>query len=142
MTLQGSWLSHPIRADQRGTLATSANRSEMIAQSIASIIETRQGERVMVPDYGIPDFVFDVIDVGFTARLGYFIAQQVKRYEPLVDNIKVMLGSLNDDGEVFIPGFVEDQQRATVQITFTERGSNTPQNLVYPTWRLRLTSDF
>jgi phage baseplate assembly protein W len=136
MTLQGSWLSHPIQADQRGSLQTSANRAEMIAQSIANIVETRQGERVMVPDYGIPDFVFDAIDVGFTARLGYFIEQQVKRYEPLVDKIKVMPGSLKN-GEVFVPGFIEDQQIAALQIVFTERGSNTPQNLVYPTWRLR-----
>jgi phage baseplate assembly protein W len=136
MALQGSWLAHPIQPDQRGTLAVTSNRAEMIAQSIAAIIETRQGERVMVPDYGIPDFVFAVMDAGFTARLAYFIARQVKRYEPLVDKIRVRLGSLKD-GEAFIPGFVEDQGIAAVQIEFTERGSNTPHNLVYPTWRLR-----
>jgi len=136
MTIYGSCLTHPIRPDQRGMLATSANRREMIAQSIASIIETRQGERVMCPDYGIPDFVFAVIDAGFTARLGYAVEQQVKAYEPLVDKVKVRIGTLNG-AEVFVPAFVEEQQIAAVQIEFTERGSNTPQNLVYPTWRLR-----
>lgn len=144
MTLQGSWLTHPFQPDQRGTLAVTSNRADMIAQSIAAIIETRQGERVMVPDYGIPDHVFDVIDAGFTARLGYFIARQVKRYEPLVERIKVSAGSVaggnqgnRGTGESFIPGFVEDQGIAAVQIQFTERGSSTPHNLVYPMWRLR-----
>jgi phage baseplate assembly protein W len=135
MTLHGSCLSHPIQADQRGTLAVVSTRAEIIAQSVAAIIETRQGERVMVPDYGIPDFVFSVMDAGFTARLGYFIERQVKRYEPLVDRIRVKLGSLKD-GEVFVPGFIEDLGIAAVQVEFTERGSNTQHNLVYPTWRL------
>ncbi|HKO43321.1 MAG TPA: GPW/gp25 family protein [Pyrinomonadaceae bacterium] len=136
MTFHGSCLTHPIAPSVHGTLATSGSRAEIIAQSIASIIETRQGERVMVPDYGIPDFVFAVMDAGFTARVGHFITQQVKRYEPLVDKIRVTLGVL-DDADAFIPGFVEEQQRAALQIVFTERGSNTPHNLVYPTWRLR-----
>jgi phage baseplate assembly protein W len=136
MTIQGSCLSYPFRADQRGMLATTANRSEMIAQSIASIIETRRGERVMCPDYGIADYVFSVIDSGFTARLGYQLTQQINRYEPLVDRVQVKMGSLNDS-ETFVPGFTEDQQRAAVQIEFTERGSNTPHNLVFPTWTLR-----
>lgn len=136
MTLHGSWLQHPFTADQRGTLTTSATRPDMIAQSIASIVETRQGERVMVPDYGIPDFVFSVMDAGFTARLAYFIERQVRRYEPMVATIKVRLGAMRD-GETFVPGFVEDQQIAAIQIEFTERGSATPRNLVYPTWQLR-----
>jgi phage baseplate assembly protein W len=135
MTIQGSWLKHPIQPDQRGTLATISDRALMIEQSIASIIETRQGERVMMPDYGLPDFVFDVMDAGFSARLAYFIERQVKRYEPLIGNIRVRVGTLADGK--FAPGFTEDQQRAAVHIEFTERGSNTPRNLVYPTWQLR-----
>lgn len=148
MTIQGSWLKHPTQPDQRGMLAVTSNRSEIIAQSISAIIETRQGERVMMPDYGIPDFVFSVMDAGFTARLGYFIVRQVQRYEPLVDKIRVKPGSIKEGvvynpqlfstgGGAFIPGLVEDLGIAAVQIEFTERGSNTPHNLVYPTWRLR-----
>jgi phage baseplate assembly protein W len=143
MTIHGSCLSHPFAPDQRGTLAVTSNRAEIIAQSIMAIIETRQGERVMVPDYGIPDFVFSVMDAGFTARLGYFVARQVKRYEPLVDKIRVRLGSVEDPSQSpslragFSPGFVEDLGIAAVQVEFTERGSNTPHNLVFPTWRLR-----
>jgi phage baseplate assembly protein W len=140
--IQGSCLLHPFAPDQRGTLAVTSNRAEIIKQSIAAIIETRQGERVMVPDYGIPDFVFSGLDAGFTARLGYFLARQVKRYEPLVDQIRVQMGSVEpgqspSSRSGFRPGFVGDLGIAAVQIEFTERGSNTPHNLVFPTWRLR-----
>jgi phage baseplate assembly protein W len=142
MTLHGSCLSHPFAPDQRGTLAVISSRAEIVAQSITAIIETRQGERVMCPDYGIPDFVFSVMDAGFTARLGYFIVRQVKRYEPLVDKIRVRLGSVDtQEGPSlrsgFRPGFTEDAGVAAVEIEFTVRGSTTPHNLVYPTWRLR-----
>jgi phage baseplate assembly protein W len=108
---------------------------KMVAQSIASIVETRQGERVMVPDYGIPDFVFDVMDAGFGARVAYFLERQIRRYEPLVDRVSIRAGVLKDDK--FVPGFTADQQLAAIEIQFTVRGSNTARNLVYPTWELR-----
>lgn len=135
MSIQGSTLSFPIRPDRRGTLQTVAAREDIIRQSIAAIVTTRQGERVMLPDFGIPDFVFDVMDAGFTARLGFYVAQQVKRYEPLVDSLKWKVGVLDESS--FAAGFTADQQRAAIEITFTERGLNIPRNLVFPTWRLR-----
>jgi phage baseplate assembly protein W len=135
MSLHGSWLTHPIQFDQRGSLQTTADRLQMVAQSIASIVETRQGERVMVPDYGIPDFVFEVMDAGFSARLAYFLERQIRRYEPLVDRVSIRVGTLK--GDKFAPGFTADEQLAAIEIEFTVRGSNTPRNLVYPTWELR-----
>lgn len=116
-------------------LATTAKRDEMVEQSIAAILETRQGERVMVPDYGIPDFVFAVMDAGFAARLAYFLDLQIRNYEPMVGTVRATAGALKDGD--FVPGVFEDQQRAAVAIEFTARGSNTPRNLVYPVWRLR-----
>ena len=135
MGFQGSLLTHPIQPDHRGTLGTTSNRLEMIAESLASIIETRQGERVMVPDYGVPDFVFGVMDAGFSARLAFFLEQQIRRYEPLVERVRVKAGALVA-GE-FVSGLVEDLQQAAVAIEYTVRGENTPRNLVYPVWRLR-----
>ena len=136
MSIQGATLSHPVRADQRGTLAVVSQRREIIKESIMSIIETRQGERVMLPDYGIPDFVFDVMDAGFTARIAYFVERQLLRYEPLIAAASATIGIVMNDG-TFIPGFVENQQIAAFSIQYIERASNTPQNLVFPTWQLR-----
>jgi len=106
----------------------------MIAQSIAAIVETRQGERVMVPDYGIPDFVFDVVDTGFGARLAYWVEKQIRAYEPLVDQVKARVGSVIEGR--FAAGFSQDEPRTAISIEFTERGSNTPANLVFPIWKL------
>lgn len=124
MNFHGSCLQLPFRPDARGTLAVTAERDKIVEQSVRSIVSTRQGERVMVYDYGIPDFVFDVIDAGFAARLAYFIEQQVQRYEPLVERIKVRVEGA-------------DAQRANVSINFTVRGSNVPRNLVFPVWELK-----
>ena len=132
MSIQGSALSHPIRPDVRGTLATIAARDAIVAESIQSIIETRKGERVMVPDYGIDDYVFAVADFSFAVRLGYHVELQVRNYEPLVNQVKVTAGELTDDG--FVAGLA--QGRVALSILYTVVGSNVPRNLVFPVWSL------
>jgi phage baseplate assembly protein W len=117
----------------RGTLATIATRDEIVAESIRSIIETRQGERVMVPDYGIPDFVFSVVDFGFAARLAYFVERQIKNYEPMVSQVKVIAGELAEDG-AFLAGLAVG--RVALGVRYTVVGSNVPRNLVFPVWGL------
>jgi len=133
MSIQGSCLSHPFRADVRGTVATIAAREAIAAESIRSIIETWQGERVMVPDYGLPrDLVFSVVDFGLGARLAYSVERQIKNYEPLVDQVKIQAGEMTDSG--FVAGLA--QGRVALSVTYTVRGSNVPRNLVYPVWQL------
>ncbi|HEY9286241.1 MAG TPA: hypothetical protein VIP46_22510 [Pyrinomonadaceae bacterium] len=45
MSIHGSVLSLPIRADARGTLQTVSAREEVVRQSVRSILATRQGEQ-------------------------------------------------------------------------------------------------
>jgi phage baseplate assembly protein W len=123
MNLHGSSIDFPIRADNRGTLVTTDRRPDVIAQAIADIIETRRGERVMMPDYGIPDFVFDVQDFSFSARLAFYLEEQITKYVPLVANVTAK--AQTDDGG-----------RATVALSYIEVGSvNAPRNLVFPVWQ-------
>lgn len=123
MNIHGSSLSFPFRADVRGAVATTAQRGEQIAQAIADVLETRQGERVMMPDYGIPDFVFAVQDFGFAARLAYQLEQQILRYVPLVKSVSVQSAT-------------DEEGRATVVIRYFEVGEiNAPKNLVFPVWQ-------
>ena len=96
MNLHGSTIKFPLQPDVRGTTATTSDRSEIITQSIADVIETRQGERVMMPDYGIPDFVFAVQDFSFAPRLAYYLQTQIEKYVPLV---KSVLGKATTDEE-------------------------------------------
>ena len=123
MNLNGSTINFPFRPDVRGSLVTTATRSEIIAQAIADVVETRQGERVMLPDYGLPDFVFAAQDIGFAARISYHIEQQIIKYVPLVASISVTAET-------------EESGRAIVSLKYTEVGEiNAPKNLVFPVWQ-------
>lgn len=121
--LQGSAISFPFRADTRGSLKTSAEKSELIVQEIIDVLETRRGERVMMPDYGLPDFVFAVANVGFKLRLRYEIETQIKRYVPLVSSVKVTV-ELDGNGQVI------------AKLKYVERDAiDSPKNLVFPVWQ-------
>jgi len=133
-TIQGSWLSWPIQGDRTGSLAVTGDINRIVAESIRAILETRQGERVMLPDYGIPDFVFDVIDAGFAGRIAFFVQQQLINYEPLVENVTARAGLLV--GDQFVTGFTTNTQIAAVSVTYTIRGQSGPNNLVFPLWEL------
>lgn len=124
MNISGSTISFPFRSDVRGSIATTANRSEIVVQAIQDVLETRQGERVMLPDYGIPDFVFSVMDFGFAARVAYFLEEQIIKYVPLVKSVSVKSA-------------VDEEGRAVVELQYMEAGEiNAPKNLVFPVWRL------
>lgn len=122
MNLDGSNLSFPISPDVRGTVKVITDRSGIISQAIADVLETRRGERVMLPDYGIPDFVFAVQDLGFAARLAYHLEEQIKKYVPLVASVTISAAT--------------DEGRAAISLTYTEVGEiASPKNLVFPIWK-------
>lgn len=131
----GSTLSFPIRPDQRGNLAVTSDPVEIVKQSIRAIIETRQGERVMLPDYGIPDFVFSVINAGTAGKMKYFLEEQIRNYEPLVGDLEIKVGLLIDDR--FTPGFTLDENLLAISISFTVIETNVPGNMTFPLWKLR-----
>lgn len=125
MNLHGSTISFPPRVDARGSVVTTARRDEVISQAIADLIETRRGERVMLPDYGMPDFVFGVQDFSFAPRIAYLLRQQIRRYVPLVK-------------DVWVKATTDEDHRAILDVRYTEVGSITaPKNLVYPVWNLQ-----
>lgn len=95
-----------------------------------------------MPDYGIPDFVFSVMDAGFGARIAYFVEQQIQKYEPLVGSVKVTAASSTktiDEPSLyrFMPDSSFEENRVVLNVTYTERGSNTVRNLVFPMWELK-----
>lgn len=123
MNISGSTLSFPFAPDVRGSVKTTTNHSDIIVQAIQDVLETRQGERVMLPDYGIPDFVFAVMDFSFAARLAYHFEEQIKKYVPLVKNVFARSGT-------------DEEGRAVVELQYSEVGEiNAPKNLVFPVWQ-------
>lgn len=131
--IHGSTLAFPISVDERGTLRTISDPVEMAEQYLRDLIETRTGERTMLPNYGMSDRIFAVKGAGFTAQLAAELEEKVRDYIPLIDSITVTVGELAEGR--FSPGFALDQHRAAIEVQFTVQGSNTPRNLVFPTWQ-------
>jgi hypothetical protein len=69
-------ISYPLTVDN-GNLATSTDYA-LITQQIRSVIETRYYERVMRSDYGIGDYVLEILDPGqINSAIQYSILQNV-----------------------------------------------------------------
>jgi hypothetical protein len=69
-------ISYPLTVDN-GNLATSTDYA-LITQQIRSVVETRYYERVMIADYGIGDYVLEVLDPGqINSAIQYSILQNV-----------------------------------------------------------------
>jgi hypothetical protein len=123
MNIHGTCLALPIRPDSRGSLAVVSDPTAGLEQEIISLIETRRGERVLVPDYGMPDSAFSVKGAGAMKAIGYLLGQQVAKYVPGVERVRVT-------------EIESSEHRAVLHIEWRERGGNVPHNLVYPTRRL------
>ena len=69
-------ISYPL-AVENGNLRVSTDY-ELITQQIRSVIETRYYERVMRADYGIGDYVLEILDPGqINSAIQYSILQNV-----------------------------------------------------------------
>jgi hypothetical protein len=69
-------ITYPLTVDN-GNLSTSSDYS-LITQQIRSVIETRYYERVMRAEYGIGDYVLEILDPGqINSAIQYSILQNV-----------------------------------------------------------------
>jgi len=70
-------LTYPLTVSS-GNLATSTDYG-LVSQHIRSVLETRYFERVMRADYGIGDYVLEIIDPGqINSAIQYSILQNVE----------------------------------------------------------------
>lgn len=129
-----STLSFPIKPDRRGTLATVSDGNEIITQAILDLVETRMGERKMLPSYGLPDFLFDALDDTFAFRLALYVEEQIRNYIFAIESVKVEAGTIIDGS--FRSGELSQPHQAAIKILWSKRGQAIPQELIYPTWRL------
>ena len=75
-------LTYPLTVSG-GNLATSTDYA-LVSQHIRSVLETRSFERVMRADYGIGDYVLEVIDPGqINSAIQYSILQNVEELTDL-----------------------------------------------------------
>jgi hypothetical protein len=86
-------ISYPL-AVANGNLATSTDYA-LITQQIRSIVETRYYERVMRAEYGIGDYVLEILDPGLiNSAIQYSILQNVQGLSDLS-----VTGNWRSDGD-------------------------------------------
>jgi hypothetical protein len=109
-------ISYPL-AVTNGNLATSTDYV-LITQQIRSVVETRYYERVMRAEYGIGDYVLEILDPGqINSAIQYSILQNVQGLTSL--SVTGDWRSQGDDGlyRVFIEYAVEGVPQPPLSFT-------------------------
>jgi phage baseplate assembly protein W len=118
----GVTLSFPFRVDARGSLAVARTAEQIAAEAIADLLETRPGERVYVPDYGVRDFLFSTVNAAFKMRLEKRLRKQILDFVPSVQDADVTVN-------------VSDASRVDITVTYTLNTGQT-HSYYYPLWQL------
>lgn len=119
----GRGFAFPPRIDSATGQFVMVESEEDIRQSIYIILMTRLRERAMLPDFGcnLHEYIFELPDSDFEIRIGSEVREALMRYEPRIINVSVEVGT-------------RDLQNGTVylNINYTVRATNNPNNLVFP----------
>jgi hypothetical protein len=109
-------ISYPL-AIVNGNLATSTDYAT-VTEQIRSVIETRYYERVMRADYGIGDYVLEILDPGqINSAIQYSILQNVSGLSDLNISGDWLTGGENGLYRVFIEYSVNGQPQAPLKFT-------------------------
>jgi phage baseplate assembly protein W len=97
-----------------------------IRSSLEILLSTRQGERVMRPDYGcnLDELVFEPLTTTFKTYIKDLIATAILYHEPRIDVDKI---DLEDTGEL--------EGRILISIEYTIRSTNSRFNFVFPFYK-------
>ena len=119
----GRGFAFPPRIDSATGQFVMVESEEDIRQSIYIILMTRLKERAMLPDFGcdLHEYIFELPDSDFEIRIGSEVREALMRYEPRIMNVSVEVDT-------------RDLQNGTVylNINYTVRATNNPNNLVFP----------
>jgi len=98
---------------------------EKVNQSIADILNTRKGERVLNPEYGsdLPYMVFELNDPATEDVLSISILRDLAYWEPRINILDISVSST--DAET-------DRNIMNVKITYEIRGTNIKESYIYP----------
>ena len=116
------WSFPPIFAAGGGDVQT-VSGLEDIEQSLAILLRTRRGERVMQDDFGceLSEFLFAEISQGLIGRVRNLVADAILHHEPRISvNGIDVAESEAQDGLLLI------------SIDYTIRATNSRYNMVYP----------
>jgi hypothetical protein len=101
-----------------------------IQSSLEILLSTRQGERVMRPDYGcnLDELVFEPLTTTFKTYIQDLIMTAILYHEPRIQVNKI---DLDDTGDL--------EGRITITIDYTIRATNSRFNFVFPFYKKEQT---
>lgn len=81
----------PFGLNEFGSVASITSPDEQAMQHVKSIVVTNPGERVMLPDYGIPlrKYVFEPDPVAVTQQIHTDVITQMAEWEPSVQVLSI-----------------------------------------------------
>lgn len=117
----GRGWSVPLATDNAGTLPI-AEGAEKVRQSIALILDTEPGERIMRPGFGcgLRRYLMKPNTVAIRALIQYDVSRALTRWEPRVQVTAVTVTAGDDPSLVIIA------------IAYVHVRDGRPGNLVYP----------
>lgn len=100
---RGFSLKLPLAKDASDGLKLNKTIKEGIKQNLKMLILTSQGERIMVPDYGVGiyELLFDQNYETLPGRIRERISQQVLRYLPYIEIVDIGINHDTTDKSVF-----------------------------------------
>src|SRR5262245_23993745 len=118
----GTGLKFPLQVNARGALATSSNE-ERVAESIAFILGSAAGERVMRPQFGcgIHQLVFEPNNELTRGSVAQSVRRALVDSEPRIDVLDVWVESTADQPNLLL-----------IRVDYRLRANNAFHNLVYP----------
>ncbi len=127
----GTGWSFPPSFAAAGSDVRMVSAAEDIEQSLAILLTTRRGERVMQEDFGcdLSEFQFAEVSQGLIGRIRSFIADGLLHHETRItlNDVDVSLSGARDG-------------RLLITIDYTVQATNSRYNLVYPFYLNESTS--
>ncbi len=103
---------------------------EDINNSLAILLSTNLGERVMFPNYGcnLEEMLFKPLTLSLKTEVKQMIKRAILYHEPRINILSIEIDSTNElNGEVL------------VQIDYEVRNTNTRSNMVFPFYKIEAT---
>jgi phage baseplate assembly protein W len=117
----GAGVALPFYPDESGRMRR-ASGPEKVRQSIAIILDTERGERVMLPGFGcgLRRYLMQPNSTGTRAQIQRDVERALKTWEPRIDVDRVDV----------VPG--DDPALVIIEIAYTHRRDGRKDNLVFP----------
>lgn len=126
----GTGWSFPPQFDSATNAVEMTSDEADIQFSLQILLSTRQGERVMVPDYGcnLDEMVFEPMTTTFKTYISEMVKTAILHYEARIDLNSVIVDDSNEVNGVIV-----------LIINYTVRSTNSRFNFVYPYYKLEGT---